>query len=72
MNVALPLDCMTISDKLRTMEVLWDDLCRRSDDLQSPQWHSDILAERDCRVEEGKEEIYEWDEAKDKIRRSLR
>ena len=71
MNIALPLDRMTVADKLRTMEILWEDLCRSSDELHSPSWHSDVLSERDSRVEEGKENVYEWGEAKRRIRGSV-
>ncbi len=71
MNIVLPLDSMTTADKLRTMETLWDDLCRKSDELLSPAWHGDVLSEREHRLEEGKEQILDWDEAKDNIRRSF-
>ena len=62
---------MTTSDKLGTMEALWDDLCRSGDELSSPSWHGEVLSERDTRVAEGKEEILDWDEAKERMRRSL-
>jgi hypothetical protein len=70
MKISLPLERMSVADKLRTMEFLWDDLCKRSDDLISPSWHEDVLVERDLRVAEGKESTYDWNEAKKRIRRS--
>lgn len=72
MNIALPLERMTVADKLRTMETLWEDLCRKSDELRSPSWHGGVLSERARRLEKGKEPILGWDEAKKKIRRSAR
>jgi Putative addiction module component len=71
MNLALPLDQMTTTEKLRTMEALWDNLCENSDELISPPWHSDVLTERDNRVAEGKETVYDWNEAKNRIRKSI-
>jgi hypothetical protein len=71
MNLTLPLLQMTVSDKLRTMEALWDDLCENSDDLISPSWHGDVLTERDNKVAEGEEKIYDWNEAKKIIRDSI-
>jgi hypothetical protein len=71
MNIALPLENMSTADKLRTMEVLWDDLCSRSNELIPPNWHSEILSCRELRLEEGKESIIDWNEAKDTIRRSI-
>ncbi|EFK05410.1 conserved domain protein [delta proteobacterium NaphS2] len=32
----LKLQEMTIKEKLRTMELLWDDICRKVPDLASP------------------------------------
>jgi Putative addiction module component len=71
MNLALPLSQMTTTDKLRTMEALWDNLCENSDELISPPWHGDVLTERDNKVTEGKEKIYDWNETKKNIRDSI-
>ena len=71
MKVALPLDRMTAADKLETMEVLWDDLCKNSNEFASPSWHGDILAERDKNLLECKEPIHDWEKAKERIRRSV-
>jgi hypothetical protein len=71
MDLALPLDKMTASDKLRTMEALWNDLCKHSDELDSPAWHGELLANRDNRLLEGKEAVYDWADAKERIRRSI-
>lgn len=71
MNRALPLEQMTIEDKLRTMEDLWDDLCRHADQVQSPAWHGDALAERERNIRVGEASFEEWDTAKKKIRETL-
>ncbi len=36
MTVELPLDKMTVEEKLRLMDVLWEDLARNPDDIPSP------------------------------------
>lgn len=71
MNIALPLEKMTIEDKIRTMEDLWDDLCRHANQLQSPAWHGDVLAERERNSLVGEASFEEWNTAKKKIRASL-
>ena len=58
MNISLPLDKMTISDKLAAMEQIWDDLCIDPDSIQSPQWHRNVLESREQRVTEGKASFY--------------
>ena len=55
----LQLDQMTLEEKLRTMEALWDDLCRHEDQIQSPPWHEEILREREKRVQSGQETFIE-------------
>ena len=36
----LPLKEMSIEEKLRAMESLWDDLCGRAGSMSSPAWRS--------------------------------
>ncbi len=67
MENALPLDKMTIEDKLAAMEQLWDDLCRNPESVPSPSWHERILSEREKRVREGKARFSDIAAAKDRI-----
>lgn len=72
MQVQLPLDQMTIADKLAVMETLWADLSRRPDDLPSPDWHRDVLSERRRMVEEGKVHFVDWEKAFAELREEVR
>jgi hypothetical protein len=67
MITELPLDKMTIEEKLRAMEALWDDLCQRGA-VGVPQWHKDILEDRESLINEGKAEFIDWEGAKKQIR----
>ena len=42
MDITLPLDQMTLAEKLRAMEALWDDLYRREEDVPVPQFLTTI------------------------------
>jgi hypothetical protein len=64
----LPLEEMSVEEKLRAMELLWDDLCRRSEGVASPAWHEDVLAERKDALERGEDRFEDWDLAKKDIR----
>jgi putative addiction module component (TIGR02574 family) len=66
------LDQMTVAEKLVLMERLWTDLSRRPEDVASPDWHGEVLAERMAAVREGKAEFIDWDEAKQRLRDRLR
>jgi putative addiction module component (TIGR02574 family) len=62
---------MSTSEKLALMERLWDDLSRRPEDVPSPQWHGDVLAERIAAVRDGRTSFVDWDEAKRRLRERL-
>ena len=72
MTISLPLATMTTVEKLQTMEALWEDLSKKSDEFVSPSWHGEILSKRDKNLSEGKDSISDWNEAKDQIRRTIK
>ena len=72
MEVALPLEQMTTEDKLRVLEVVWEDLCRVPQDIPSPSWHEDVLRAREKRMREGSSQMVDWSDAKQKIRDATR
>jgi hypothetical protein len=67
----LPLDTMTVEEKLQAMEELWDDLCHTPDDIPSPAWHGEVLREREEAVARGDEVPEDWESAKRSMRRSI-
>jgi hypothetical protein len=68
MQISLPLNDMTISEKLLAMETLWEDLSKHND-LSSPLWHKEVLSKRDDNYSSGIDSIYDWEQAKHIIRR---
>jgi len=69
--MTLKLQEMTIEEKLRTMELLWDDICREIPDLAPPKWHADILKDREKKIQQGQDEFIDWEQAKMDIRDSI-
>ncbi len=67
MGITLPLEKMTTEDKIRAMETIWDDLCKKDENIVSPSWHKEVLEERETAIENGKEEFVDWSEAKKQI-----
>ena len=47
MIVTLPLEEMSMEDKISTMEILWEEICKDSNNFPSPLWHAEILQERE-------------------------
>ena len=71
MAISLPLKEMTLHEKLAAMELLWEDLARCPESIDSPTWHKDILDERSQRVAEGKGQFMDWETAKTEIRNKV-
>ncbi len=62
---------MSTEEKMRAMELLWDDLCRNQPDFESPYWHENILKAREKDLKEGKDRFLDWNQAKKDIWNSL-
>ena len=67
----LPIEKLSVAQKLDLMESLWDSLTKDDGTLESPDWHGPILKDRDKAMESGKSAISDWGEAKDRIRRNV-
>ena len=57
MLATLPLEKMTLEEKLITIEAIWEDIARSSPDFPSPAWHEDVLKERENLLKTGKEKL---------------
>ncbi|PWQ92345.1 addiction module protein [Leucothrix pacifica] len=44
---------MTVLERLQAMESLWSSLINDNVELNSPDWHADVLAERRAKIESG-------------------
>lgn len=67
MDVTLPLSEMTVVEKLRVLEALWDDLSRHEEELEPPAWHLELLRERKRQEEAGEATYSDWEEAKERL-----
>lgn len=66
-NADIPIDDLTVVQKLDLMERLWVDLSRNPSDVPSPEWHGDVLAKRLEAVENGDVEFIDWADAKKRL-----
>lgn len=51
------LEEMSVSEKLKTMEILWSCLVEKGSDVESPTWHGDVIAARKASIEDGTAEL---------------
>jgi putative addiction module component (TIGR02574 family) len=68
----IPLDGLTVPEKLVLLERLWADLSRRPDDVPSPDWHGDILAQRMTAVRDSRVQFVDWEDARKRLRDRLK
>jgi hypothetical protein len=70
-EAVLPLDKMSVAEKLRAMELIWADLSRNEAQLESSAWHEDVLRDREAKIKSGKESFMDWENAKKQLRDSI-
>jgi putative addiction module component (TIGR02574 family) len=70
-RVDLSLSDYSYEQKLDLLETLWDDLARNDIVLKSPDWHQEILKDREQALSSGRVKISDWEEAKERIRRNV-
>ena len=64
----LNLEAMSTSEKFMAMEELWEDMSKNvNTDELTPQWHLDILDDREKRVQSGEAIFYDFEETKKRL-----
>ncbi len=48
---------MSRVERLQAMEALWDSLIDEESEIESPEWHRDVLEERRRKIQTGKAEF---------------
>ena len=71
MEVTLPLEKMSTEEKIQTMETIWEDLCKRADNISSPPWHEKVLNDREDGIKNGKDKFVDWNRVKKNIQNSI-
>ena len=62
---------LSLAQKLDLMESIWNDLSKDEQSLQSPDWHEEILHDREAALKEGKAKVSDWTDAKKRIKSNL-
>jgi len=58
---------LPLKEKLFVMEALWDDLSQTEAELPVPQWHQDVLDERESQITAGTAKFIDWEVVKQEI-----
>ena len=69
--VDLSLSQLSFVQKLNLMEALWADLSRDEKKLKSPAWHETVLKDREEAFMAGKVTVWDWEQAKRRIKKKV-
>jgi len=61
---------MSVTERLQAMDQLWDSLTRDNDEIPSPDWHQDVLADRKARAQHGEAKFLTLDQLRSRLRSS--
>jgi putative addiction module component (TIGR02574 family) len=65
------LQKLPLRERLMMMETLWESIAPLEDEIEVPQWHKNLLDEREKLVREGKAKFVDWETAKEQIRKAI-
>ncbi|MFM8982575.1 MAG: addiction module protein [Spartobacteria bacterium] len=72
MSVIEQIHQLSLQEKLIAMEAIWDDISRVEESVEIPQWHKDLLDEREQLIADGKARFIDWEEAKEQIKQAVK
>lgn len=70
-RVQLPLSELSFEQKLDLLEQLWKSLLQDEERVKSPDWHEDVLRERESAFKAGRIKLSDWEDAKQRISRKV-
>ena len=57
------------AERLQAMEWIWASLSEKPDEIESPEWHGEVLAARKAKVDSGATQFLSVEQLKERLRR---
>ena len=57
------------AERLQAMEWLWASLSREPEEIESPEWHGEVLAARKAKADSGAAQFLSVEQLKERLRR---
>jgi hypothetical protein len=64
------IEQMSVTERLKALDQLWDSLNRSGNEIPSPDWHQDVLADRKARALRGEAKFLTLAELRSRVRSS--
>lgn len=59
---------MSVPERLKAIELLWESISERSEYIESPDWHAEILKKRRDVVESGKAKYLSISQVRERLK----
>ena len=69
MIAASEIEKMDFAERLKTMEMLWDSISSKPEQVKSPRWHGEIITERLAQIKRGEAKFFTIEEVKKRLRK---
>ena len=56
------------AERLQAMEWLWASLSKKPDEIESPEWHGEVLAARKAKADAGEAQFLSVEQLKERLR----
>ncbi len=63
------LSRLTNAERIELLNAVWESIENKDDEIDSPDWHGEVLAEREARISSGEAKFITVDELKERLRR---
>lgn len=63
------IERMSLPDRLKAMELLWESISRADTEVGSPAWHGNVLSARLAKIERGEARFFSVEQVKKRLRR---
>jgi putative addiction module component (TIGR02574 family) len=67
MATDISIETISVAEKMRLLESVWESLRAHPTDVQSPDWHREVLEDRKRRLEDGRATVSTWADAKARL-----
>jgi putative addiction module component (TIGR02574 family) len=58
----LNIEKLSVAERIQAMEDIWDSLVPHQTEIESPQWHYDVLKQRKQKIENGDARFISFEE----------
>ena len=65
MQTSVDIENLSREEKLQLMHAIWEDLVKNEKQIESPEWHEDVLRETE-------ERVINWPDAKEELRKRFK